>query len=285
MRIMIIDRDPLSIKLMTSKLEQAGHEVRHDDSKQRGVKAAMEGKFDCIFVDPAPLTDVRPVVLEIWRALDKDQDRPYVVMLSKNAKREDAISRGCNDLLLKPLDHEALETVMGNAARLNAYCKTFREKENVLTPDSALGVLGKKAFQQLFLASIDRGFRYGERNCVMFIKIKNFDDILKNSGKEAALEALDKLADKISWIRRQSDVVGHIATDTFGILLQRPLYETEVFDAFSRFREKIGEFTATLPDDRKLDIGLSVIEMPYGALVCQDGDTRFGKSENKSESA
>jgi CheY-like chemotaxis protein len=280
MRILIIDRDPLSIKLMSSKLGQAGHEVVCDDSKQRAIKLAAEQYFDCVFVDPTPLNDVRPVVLEIWRGLKKDQHRPYMVLLAKAAEREAAIGRGCNDVLLKPLDAKALETVVGNAARLNYYYSVFQQEVGDYFPETAIGVLGQKAFEQLFLASVDRGFRYGERNCVMFIRVKNFEELLKSGGEKAAKEALDKLGEKISWIRRQSDVVGHICPDTFGILMQRPIYETEVYDAFSRFQEKTKEFVATLPEKHRPEVHLSVVELPYGALLCDDGDTRFSKLDN-----
>lgn len=281
MRILIIDRDPLSIKLMSSKLGQAGHEVIHDDSKQRAIKLAAEQYFDCIFIDPAPLTDVRPVVLEIWRGLKKDQHRPYVVLLSKEADRAAAIGRGCNDILLKPLDAKALDTVVRNAERLNHYYDVFHQDVGGYFPENAIGVLGQKAFEQLFLASVDRGFRYGERNCVMFIRVSNFEGLLKSGGEKAAKEALDRLGEKISWIRRQSDVVGHICPDTFGILMQRPIYETEVYDAFSRFQEKTKEFVATLPEQHRPEVHLSVVELPYGALLCDDGDTRFSKLANE----
>ena len=270
MRILIIDRDPLASKLMSSRLEQMGHEVVCEDSKNRAVKEFAESWFDCILVDPAPLTDVRPVVLEIWRSLQKNQNRPYMVLLSKTEDRDAAVSRGCNDLLVKPLDVSALEEVIGNAERLNYYCEAFDQETQGAELDRSLGVLEREAFQQLFLSALDRGFRYGERNCVLFLHMKNLKDIAEKSGEDVAEEAMNACAKEISWIRRQSDVVGRVAYDTFSILMQRPIYETEVFDAFSRFTEKTKEFVEKMDADKKLDIALSVIELPYGALVCDE---------------
>ena len=117
---------------------------------------------------------------------------------------------------------------------------------------SQKGIIGKDAFNELFLSAIDRAHRYAERSFVVFIDIDADDN------------SFDKIASKIRYIRRQSDVIGRSCEKQFGILLQRPMYESEPMDAMTRFAEVLTTQMQEAELDDLVKIDLTLIELPFG---------------------
>jgi PleD family two-component response regulator len=267
MDILIIERDELTIKLLTSRLEEEGHTVTVETSKSEAVEALETKTYDIIMVDPSPLKEARPVVLGLFKAI-RGRFSPYIFLLSKNISKKEAISSGANDLLSKPLKRQQLEEQLANAKRLLARCETLKTGKDF---DSAGGMIGKSAFNELFLSSIDRSHRYGERSYVVFMKVENLNEIEKNHGKKKTEAFIEALTSKVVRMRRQSDVVGRADLDEYAVLLQRPLYETEPFDATTRFTELMSEFISD--EENKalgVEVSLTLIEVPLGEKHMQE---------------
>lgn len=263
MQILVIDRDALTTQLLQARLEAQGHTLVVEPNKNEAFEHLKQGTVDCVMIDPAPMSDARPVIIGVWKAL-RGPYKPYIMLLSKTATREDAIMAGTNDVLTKPFDPKDLETKMGNAQRLIALHKHLGSDDNI---HSGGGMIGKSAFNQLFLSAIDRAFRYGERSLVIIVKVTNTADLRAQGDMEAA-QTLTSLGEKLGYTRRQSDVIGRIAIDQFGILLQRPMYETEPFDAINRFAETLDKFHHSFDNKAQAPhIELELIELPEGVLL------------------
>ncbi|HYD18213.1 MAG TPA: diguanylate cyclase [Patescibacteria group bacterium] len=261
MEVLVIDRESLTNQLIASKLEAQGHKVTLEPNKNAAFELIKNGKFDCIMIDPAPLSEARPVVIGVWKNI-RAQVKPYIFLLSKSATTEDAVTAGTNDVLNKPLSSEDLETKIGNAQRLMDLCRHLAREDNV---HSSGGMIGKAAFNQLFLSAIDRSFRYAERSLIVFITITNHE-ALKAADSAAYDETFKKLTEKMTFMRRQSDVIGRLGPDCFAVLLQRPIYETEPVDAINRFSEVLGKFHDSFEDKAKAPrLHMSLIELPQGA--------------------
>ncbi|MCK5658669.1 MAG: diguanylate cyclase, partial [Alphaproteobacteria bacterium] len=184
--------------------------------------------------------------------------------LSKTATREEAIIAGTNDVLNKPFSSVDIDTKIGNAERLMEISRFLIEEDPV---PSTGGLINKSAFNQLYLSAIDRAFRYGERSLIVFINMMNYDEIIATAGKQATEETILKLMEKMSFMRRQSDVIGRLGSHDFGILLQRPQYETEPMDAINRFSETLDKFYKDFENKEIAPkMQLSLVELPQGAL-------------------
>lgn len=263
MDILVIDRESLTNQLISSKLQARGHTVVTEPNKNEAFDKIKTGNFDCILLDPAPLSDARPVMIGIWKSL-RPHTKPYLIMLSKTATQEEAIAAGTNDVLLKPFNLTDLDTKIGNAERLIEITKHLAQEDDI---HSTGGMIGKSAFNQLFLSAIDRSFRYGERSFIVFLRLVNYDAITAALGAAAAEETLQKLTEKVTAMRRQSDVIGRLGIYDFGILLQRPQYETEPTDAFTRFYEILDKFYSAFKDPQAApQVELSLVSLPQGAL-------------------
>jgi hypothetical protein len=71
-------------------------------------------------------------------------------------------------------------------------------------------------------------------------------------------------------MRRQSDVIGRLSSHDFGILLQRPQYESEPIDAINRFSEVIGGFYQSFEDKALAPkVHFKLVELPQGAQVAE----------------
>lgn len=262
MEVLVIDRESLTNQLIASKLGARGHKVVTEANKNAAFDMIKEGSFDCIMVDPAPLSEARPVVIGVWKNI-RTPVKPYVILLSKNATTEDAITAGTNDVLNKPLSSQELETKIGNAERLMELSRQLAREDNV---HSTGGMIGKAAFNQLFLSAIDRSFRYAERSLIVFLEVTNHAEALKAVGQDAYEEMVKKLTEKMTFMRRQSDVIGRLGAHSYAVLLQRPLYETEPVDAINRFSEVLDKFYQSFEDKAGAPrIHLRLIELPQGS--------------------
>lgn len=262
MDILVIDREALTNQLIVSKLGAKGHAVIAEPNKNAAFDMIKTGKFDCIMVDPAPLSEARPVIIGVWKNI-KTVVKPYLMLLSKTATTEEAILAGTNDVLNKPLSTQELETKVENAQRLMDISRHLANVDNI---HSTGGMIGKAAFNQLFLSAMDRSFRYGERSLIVFAEMINYDEMVTTLGAELVEVSVTKLIEKMTFMRRQSDVIGRLSERDFAILLQRPQYETEPIDAINRFSEVLDKFYQGFDDKRAAPkIHLVLVELPQGA--------------------
>jgi PleD family two-component response regulator len=262
MDILVIDRESLTNQLLMSRLGAKGHRVVVEPNKNLAFDLIREKGFDCILVDPAPLSEARPVIIGLWKNI-RSTPKPYIMLLSKTATTEEAILSGTNDVLHKPLSSQDIETKTVSAMRFMDIGRWLAHEDNIHSAD---GMIGKAAFYQLYLSANDRAFRYGERSFVVFITMTNHAELAAEIGEEEYDKTLHLLAAKMTYMRRQSDVIGRLGSHDFAILLQRPQYETEPVDAINRFSEVLDEFHHSF-DSKGLGpcMRLSLIELPQGA--------------------
>lgn len=262
MDVLVIDKETLTNQLIASKLGAKGHKVTTESNKNAAFDMIKAGKFDCIMIDPAPMADARPVVIGVWKNI-RSAIKPYILLLSKTATSEEAVQAGTNDVLNKPLSTHDLETKVGNAERILEICRELAKTDDV---HSSGGMIGKAAFNQLFLSAIDRSFRYAERSLIVFIDVMNDAEMHAAAGDEAHEETLKRLTEKMTFMRRQSDVIGRLGRHSFAVLLQRPMYETEPVDAINRFSEVLDKFYQSFEDKTLAPrLHLRLIELPQGA--------------------
>lgn len=262
MKVLVIDRDRLATQLIRTKLEAMGHPVTEETVKNDALEKLGREAFDAVFIDPAPLTNPRPVILGIRRSV---KNYPYVVLMSHQTTQQEAIGAGCNDLLTKPVDAQDLEKKILNGKRLVSLVARIGDESEDFP--SAGGVIAKSAFNQLFLSAIDRADRYGERSFIVFISLDNYGDIRENDGPYAADYAVAKMSQYLVRLRRQSDIIAQTGKSEYALLLQRPQYETEPIEAANRFAEALNGYDDIVSTGAtEVKIAVRLIDLPVGAL-------------------
>ncbi len=261
MKVLVVDRDPLSFQLIKSKLEPLGHQVLHEAIKNNAVERLGRDPCEVIFIDPSPLTTPRSFIMNIRRGLKK---YPYIFLISETSSREDAIKAGANDIMNKPLDVSIFEEKTGNADRLLKLVSRIGDDSEDFP--SAGGVIAKSAFNQLFLSAMDRADRYGERTFILFISLSNYQELKELDGPYAADYAVAKLSQYLVLLRRQSDIIGQTAKHEFALLLQRPVYDSEPVEAANRFAESLAGCKDIVSGGATpVEITVTLMNVPVGA--------------------
>ncbi len=265
MKILIVDRDPLAVQMLRSRLEPLGHQVSEESAKNNAVARLMSEPFDIILLDPSPLTSPRPVVLNIRRSV---KSYPYIFLLTDSMNEAEAVKAGVNDVLTKPLDPEKLKIKIGNAERFLALIHKLGDDSEDFP--SAGGIIAKSAINQLFLSAIDRADRYGERSYILQISLSNYIQIRDIDGPYVADLFVAKLCQYLVLLRRQSDIIGQTGKNEYTLLLQRPIYDTEPLEAANRFAESLGKFKDFVPShETSLELTVALIAVPPGELMAK----------------
>ncbi len=265
MKILIIDRDVSVANMLKSRISPLGHIVEIHAEKTEGLDKVVSEGWDIIFLDPSPLTTLKPLVVNIRR---NNRRNVYMVLLSETLSFSDALSSGCNDFLRKPLNPNSVLGVISNATYLTSLYKQLGNTDEDFP--SAGGVIAKSAFNQLFLSSLDRADRYGELSHIIFISIDNYTQIVSNSGQYDADFVVAKLAQHLVRLRRQSDIIAQVGKNEYALLLIRSFSESEPVEAAHRFAESLSK-CVDLPLNREMtvDIRVCLMHLPNGQITVE----------------
>ena len=265
MKILVIDRDEMSANLLRSRLEPLGHQIFYSAIKAEGSVELGKSDYDMVIIDPSPLTNPKPMVVNIKRNI---RYYPYMVLMSETIPNDAALGFGFNDFLAKPLDPVDLDRKVDNAASFLSIVRHLRDDSEDFP--SAGGVIAKSAINQLFLSCIDRADRYGEKTYALFIGLRNYKVISHGVGQYEAEVAAAKMAQHIVRLRRASDIIGQISANEYALLLLRPVDEREPVEAAGRFAESLSRCDDIMSKpNMDVDISVALIEVPSGVKIVE----------------
>ncbi len=267
MKILIVDRDEIPAQLIGARLSPIGHEVVHEPDKSNLAERIKAEQYDIIMIDPSPVSSPRSFILKIRSSVGA---YPYVILMSETlVSRAEAIKGGVNDIIAKPLDMEGLDQKILNAQSLLGLIKRLGDGAEDFP--SAGGIIAKSAFNQLFLSSIDRADRYGERTYVLRITINNYKEIVARDGQSSADNVAAQLSRCLVKLRRQSDIIGQTGRDEYMLLLHNAGNdEKEPLEATSRFAESLlqsAEISSV--GTTQVELAVSLSDLPVGFLLAR----------------
>lgn len=262
MKILIVDRDIVTANLLKSRLVPLGHIVEIHAEKTEGLEKMVSDGWDIIFLDPTPLTTVKPMVVNIRRM---NHRTAYMILLSESLSAHDAMAGGFNNFLAKPADMGAMLKMIDSAENIVTLQRHLgNDKEDY---PSAGGVIAKSAFNQLFLSSMERADRYGELAHIIFISVDNYSLIASERGEYDAGLIVAKLAQHLVRMRRQSDIIAQIRKNEYALLLIRPLTESEPIEAANRFAESLSRCSdLPLNQEMSIEIKVNLMSLPTGVI-------------------
>jgi two-component system KDP operon response regulator KdpE len=95
-KILVIEDEEMTARLITYRLKSLGHEVRHQKDGVKGLSAIKEFKPDLVVLDiMLPGLSGFEILQELQDDEEFDSDRFKVLMLSSKKRSED-VSRGFN---------------------------------------------------------------------------------------------------------------------------------------------------------------------------------------------
>jgi len=126
---------------------------------------------------------------------------------------------------ITPSVRDALMSLMREVDQLRVEAERMRQRireaEKLADHDALLPVLNRRAFMAELSRVIALGRRYREPAGLAFLDIDNFKQINDTFGHAAGDAALRHLVDTLKANVRETDVVGRLGGDEFGVILVR----------------------------------------------------------------
>ncbi len=169
-----------------------------------------------------------------------------------------------------PRVREAIVTLMGEVDSLRKELQQTRERleevEKAADQDHLLPLLNRRAFVRELTRYISFAGRYGTPATLLYFDLDGFKQINDTYGHAAGDAVLSHFADTLLAQTRDSDVVGRLGGDEFGVLLAHANFE--------QGRHKADFLAEKLGANQTLWNGTSIpVAFSYGAFELKGDDT------------
>lgn len=129
---------------------------------------------------------------------------------------------GLSETDLTPKVRQALEMLMNEVQRMREELSQARSRitfEKLADEDTLVPIANRRAFVREMSRMIAYAERYGAQTSVLYFDINGFKDINDTHGHAAGDEALQHVATLLAENIRESDIVGRLGGDEFGVIL------------------------------------------------------------------
>ena len=178
--------------------------------------------------DKRPLDQNLSVARERAEVASRGQGATFTTVPSVGSGRTitDAVSfMGIPESEITPTVRDALMSLMGEVEKLRRDVEKMRtrirEAEKLADHDAMLPVLNRRAFMAELGRVVAFARRYKEPAGLAYLDIDNFKQINDTYGHAAGDAALRHLVDIVAGNIRETDIVGRLGGDEFGVVLVR----------------------------------------------------------------
>ncbi len=188
--------------------------------------------------------------------LGKASPAPVVDEISIAGIPESELTPRVRETLMK-----LMEEVRALRAELQAARAEASDLKTLAETDPLLGVLNRRAFVKELNRALAMVERYGEPASLVFIDLNDLKLINDGFGHQAGDAALDFVARTLSANIRQTDVLGRLGGDEFGLILVRADASVGQTKAASLCELVSAEAVDLGPARRRLSIACGVVEL------------------------
>lgn len=196
MRVLLVDDDPVSLRLLEAAVASFGHAA---DTRRDGEAAwaAFESSPYDVVISDRDMPGISGVDLCRRLRAHEAGRRAYVVIVTGRDQRQDVLdgmAAGADDYLTKPLQVDDLQRRMIAAARTTKLHVQLEEATSALRvaarTDPLTGVRNRLAMQEDLHLLHDRVTRYGGKYCLALVDVDHFKAFNDSYGHLAGDEAL-----------------------------------------------------------------------------------------------
>lgn len=221
--VLIVDDSEDSAKLLAYDLHDMGYEVSTAFSGDECIVTAANRSPDIILLDMRMPGLSGLETLENLKRLTETQDIP-VIMISASSADDSvikALDKGADDYVSKPVVLRVLAARMRASLRLRHATeqleKANEELTRLATTDPLTHLYNRRHFFALGYAEFTKSIRHSRPLSFILLDVDKFKAINDTFGHSAGDRALTKLADCCREAVRESDIIGRIGGEEFGI--------------------------------------------------------------------
>ncbi|WP_169569795.1 GGDEF domain-containing protein [Sneathiella limimaris] len=198
---------------------------------------------------------------------------------------------GIPEAELTPKVRDAIMSLMAEVDHLRKSIeginKRLAEAEKLADQDPLLPIYNRRAFVREMTRTQALVERYGEKASLIYIDLNGFKGINDNFGHQAGDYVLSEMAARLVKSVRESDVVGRLGGDEFGLILSQAGPEQAMALA-TRLPIEL-ERNPIFWEGQKMDVGLAYGIVPVEAHlhpeeVLTDADSKMYKQKREAKS-
>ena len=238
MKILIVEDDPVSRRLLEVTLGKFGYDVVVTSNGNEALEVLQGPSVPSLVISDWMMPGMDG--LELCRNIRgmKNSSYTYFIILTAKGGKEDVIKgldAGADDFLIKPFNSEELKYRVRIGERI------INLEQRILklaTTDSLTGVLNRRAFMERMSEEIQRAKREGSPISLILMDIDHFKKVNDTYGHQTGDLVLQRVTDQLMDRSRAYDFVGRYGGEEFVICL----LSAEDIDPFSiaeRMRQNI----------------------------------------------
>lgn len=216
-RVLVIDDDPVMLRLMAAWLLAAGFDVKALAEPNDTFATLASFHPDMLLLD-LDMPGCHGV--ELASAIRQKPNLATLPILFVSGVRSPvrqmaALEAGADGFLVKPLTRGRL------IGRVNAALRRLNSLERLVTRDGMTGLLNATATRTEIRRGLSMSLRHGERLAVALIDVDHFKGVNDRYGHAAGDRVLRRLAEHLSGRMRNVDAVGRLGGEEFVIVFTR----------------------------------------------------------------
>ncbi len=224
-RVLVVDDDPLSRRILEQVLVSAGYEVETAVDGRDALAKLRHHRPDVVVTDwQMPVMDG----LTLCRILKATEETRFthVVMLSARGETESKVTgleTGADDYLVKPVEPVELKARVKVGLRLQRALSDLASKNEILEKlaltDALTGLANRRAFGEALEAELARVRRHGRPASLLFLDLDHFKGVNDAHGHPVGDEVLAGFSQVLKRGSRRGDLAARIGGEEFAILL------------------------------------------------------------------
>lgn len=265
MKVLVVDSDPLFSRLLKSKLEKWGHRVTVEHDGNAAFSLVAKEPFRMIIMD-YKLDGIDG--MELCRRI-RSLSRPrytYIMFYADFSEKDTVMAclqAGADDYLNKPLNTTELQLRIRAGKRLLNMEDMLREGAGL---DQSTGVVNDASFREFFRVIMADSVRGDHQGSLLYVRVTNYAATLERHGFNPTESMMAGLANLLTKIARESDLVARLSEDTFCVMLQHTNWD-KCLPLTEKIAAQVANVVVVL-DDGNIgpEVELSASNYPQGDL-------------------
>jgi two-component system, cell cycle response regulator len=264
MKILIVEDDPISRRILENFLEKWGYDVTAAIDGSAAWEIMQNPEAPNLVISDWMMPNMDGVELcEKIRAMEKAEYTYFILLTTKTEKKDiiEGLESGADDFIVKPFDHEELKSRVKIGKRIISLEQKIIQIANT---DYLTGVFNRRAFMERLEQEVNRSVRHKKGFSVVITDIDHFKNINDSYGHQIGDLVLQKFAGKLSEISRSYDFVGRYGGEEFIICLPETSAERSGV-IVERMRREVAGLEVNLPDKSSKSVSVTA---SFGIASC-----------------
>ncbi|MFH2218488.1 MAG: diguanylate cyclase [Pseudomonadota bacterium] len=280
MKILIVEDDPISKRLLEAFLIEWGYDIQVAGDGRSAWEVLQNPEAPSIVISDWMMPDMNGVELcKKIRGMNR-ADYTYFILLTSKGTKEDIVEglqSGADDFITKPFDRDELkyrvrigERIISLEQRILQLAKT----------DPLTGLLNRRAFMDRMAQETQRARRENAPLSLILADIDYFKKINDTYGHQAGDRVLQRFAEQLQEISRPYDLIARYGGEEF-ILCFPGAGNVDSGAIAERLRKGVAEMEVTLPGNaRSVQITASFGAASFAPESDEDVDSVIKRADD-----